>query len=98
MSINKTYFDAVSKKKFAQLARVFTRSRKRGSSGLGSSSSSGSAKSILSQGPAPSHDSMMLNSEPLIEEDDEDDELEQDTHGEVDLHSRDRRDTHLDRL
>lgn len=56
----------VSKKKFAQLARVFTRKRKRG--GVGSSGSKG----ILNQGPAP-RDNLQLNTVPLLEEDDDDD-------------------------
>jgi len=61
----------VSKKKFAQLARVFTRSRKRGSN------SSSGAKGILNQGPAPSHDHLLLNAEPLLEEDDDDDDVDE---------------------
>lgn len=59
----------MSRKKFAQLARVFTRRKKRSS-----------AKNILSQGPAPSKDNLLLNSEPLLiddeEEEDDDDEEE----------------------
>lgn len=57
----------VSKKKFAQLARVFTRKRKR--VGVGSSGSKG----ILNQGPAPSRDNLQLNTVPLLEEDDDED-------------------------
>jgi len=53
-------FFAVSRKKFAQLARVFTGRKKR------------SAKQILGQGAAPSKDSLLLNSEPLLVGDDED--------------------------
>ncbi|CAB3375073.1 Hypothetical predicted protein [Cloeon dipterum] len=60
----------MSKKKFAQLARVFTRTRKRG--GVG-----GGAKGILNQGPAPSHDNLLLNAEPLIEEEDDEDDLDE---------------------
>ncbi|XP_066998296.1 CUE domain-containing protein 1 [Anabrus simplex] len=55
----------MSRKKFAQLARVFTRRKKRSS-----------AKTILSQGPAPSRDNLLLNAEPLLdEEEDEEDEI-----------------------
>jgi len=55
----------VSRKKFAQLARVFTRRKKRSS-----------AKNILSQGPAPSRDNLLLNAEPLLDDgDDEDDDV-----------------------
>ncbi|KAG8231745.1 hypothetical protein J437_LFUL012023 [Ladona fulva] len=58
----------VSRKKFAQLARVFTGRKKRSGSG------SSGAKHILSQGPAPSRDNLLLNAEPLLpDEDDEDD-------------------------
>jgi hypothetical protein len=53
----------VSRKKFAQLARVFTRRKKRSS-----------AKNILSQGPAPSRDNLLLNAEPLLDGDDDDDD------------------------
>lgn len=53
----------VSRKKFAQLARVFTRRKKRSS-----------AKNILSQGPAPSRDNLLLNAEPLLDDDDDDDD------------------------
>ncbi|XP_049806676.1 CUE domain-containing protein 1 [Schistocerca nitens] len=52
----------MSRKKFAQLARVFTRRKKRSS-----------AKAILSQGPAPSRDNLLLNAEPLLDDDDDDD-------------------------
>ncbi|PSN36677.1 hypothetical protein C0J52_16273 [Blattella germanica] len=55
--------EKVSRKKFAQLARVFTRRKKRSS-----------AKNILSQGPAPSRDNLLLNAEPLLDDEDEDDE------------------------
>lgn len=53
----------VSRKKFAQLARVFTRRKKRSS-----------AKNILSQGPAPSRDNLLLNAEPLLDDGDDDDD------------------------
>ncbi|KDR15443.1 CUE domain-containing protein 1 [Zootermopsis nevadensis] len=53
----------MSRKKFAQLARVFTRRKKRSS-----------AKNILSQGPAPSRDNLLLNAEPLLDDDDDEDD------------------------
>ncbi|GLH12018.1 Putative cue domain-containing protein 1 [Gryllus bimaculatus] len=53
----------MSRKKFAQLARVFTRRKKRSS-----------AKNILSQGPAPSKDNLLLNAEPLLDDEEEEDE------------------------
>jgi hypothetical protein len=53
----------VSRKKFAQLARVFTRRKKRSS-----------AKNILSEGPAPSRDNLLLNAEPLLCDYDYDDD------------------------
>jgi hypothetical protein len=53
----------VSRKKFAQLARIFTRRKKRSS-----------AKNILSEGPAPSRDNLLLNAEPLLDDDDDDDD------------------------
>jgi hypothetical protein len=56
---------AVSKKKFAQLARVFTRKGKRG--GVGSSGTKG----ILNQGAAPARDNLQLNTVPLLEEEDD---------------------------
>jgi len=58
---------SVSRKKFAQLARVFTRRKKRSS-----------AKNILSQGPAPSRDNLLLNAEPLLDDIDDDDEDDDD--------------------
>ncbi|XP_046395945.1 uncharacterized protein LOC124163223 isoform X2 [Ischnura elegans] len=61
----------VSRKKFAQLARVFTGRKKRSGSGAGG------AKHILSQGPAPSRDNLLLNAEPLLpDEDDDEDDME----------------------
>jgi hypothetical protein len=59
------WFIAVSKKKFAQLARVFTRKGKRG--GVGSSGTKG----ILNQGTAPARDNLQLNTVPLLEEEDD---------------------------
>ena len=56
---------AVSRKKFAQLARMFTGRKKR------------SAKQILGHGAAPSKDSLLLNSEPLLSAEDEDNDAEQ---------------------
>lgn len=53
----------MSRKKFAQLARVFTRRKKRSS-----------AKNILSEGPAPSRDNLLLNAEPLLCDYDYDDD------------------------
>jgi hypothetical protein len=53
----------VSRKKFAQLARVFTRRKKRSS-----------AKHILSEGPAPSRDNLLLNADPLLYDYDYDDD------------------------
>ncbi|XP_071443742.1 CUE domain-containing protein 1 isoform X2 [Hetaerina americana] len=58
----------VSRKKFAQLARVFTGRKKRSGSGAGG------AKHILSQGPAPSRDNLLLNAEPLLPDEDDDEE------------------------
>nr|CAD7396018.1 unnamed protein product [Timema cristinae] len=57
----------MSRKKFAQLARVFTRRKKRSS-----------AKSILGHGAAPSNESLLLNVEPehlLEEEEDQEEEI-----------------------
>ncbi|XP_026285005.1 CUE domain-containing protein 1 isoform X2 [Frankliniella occidentalis] len=52
----------LSRKKFAQLARMFTGRKKR------------SAKQILGHSAGPSKDSLLLNSEPLLSADDEDNE------------------------
>ncbi|KAK3908899.1 CUE domain-containing protein 1 [Frankliniella fusca] len=55
----------VSRKKFAQLARMFTGRKKR------------TAKQILGHSAGPSKDSLLLNSEPLLSAEDEDNESEQ---------------------
>lgn len=55
----------LSRKKFAQLARMFTGRKKR------------SAKQILGHSAGPSKDSLLLNSEPLLSAEDEDNESDQ---------------------
>lgn len=55
---------SVSRKKFAQLARMFTGRKKR------------SAKQILGNSAGPSKDSLLLNSEPLLSAEEDDNEGE----------------------
>ncbi len=65
-----------SKRKFAQLAGMFSQRRKQGGG-------SSSARQLLGQAPAPANDELLLNAEPLVcpEESDGEDEDERERDG-----------------